>query len=134
MTVKTMPGLNVSAADQEGIREKVLGYVEAWYRGDPELGAASLHPQLAKRRVCPNPETGRSSLEPMSALKLAERWASGDGKATPEDRQLKEITILDVYGGMASVKLEAAAWVDYMHLAKYDDEWMIVNILWERKE
>jgi hypothetical protein len=32
------------------------------------------------------------------------------------------------------VKLEAAAWVDYMHLAKVDGRWVIVNILWERKK
>ena len=69
----------------------------------------------------------------MSASTLAKRWGSGDGKATPVRLQLKKVTILDVYGNMACVKLEAAAWVDYMHLANFNGEWVIVNILWELK-
>ena len=69
----------------------------------------------------------------MSAEKLADRWRSGDGKKTPKEDQQKDVTILDVFGKMASVKLETANWVDYMQLAKYDGEWLIVNILWELK-
>ncbi len=44
---------------------------------------------------------------------------------------MKEVTVLEVHGRMASVKLEAAAWIDYMHLAKFNGRWVIVNILWE---
>jgi hypothetical protein len=69
----------------------------------------------------------------MSASVLADRWRSGDGKATPKEKQRKDISILDIYGNMASVRLEASAWVDYMHLAKTDGKWVIVNILWELK-
>jgi hypothetical protein len=31
------------------------------------------------------------------------------------------------------VKLEMAGWIDYMHLAKTGDRWLIVNVLWEPK-
>jgi len=119
--------------DVEIIKQTVLGYVEAWYQGEPERGTRSLHPELVKRIVRADKESGKSNLEMMSAATLTERWRSGDGKATPREGQLKEVTILDVYGKMASVKLEAAFWVDYMHLAKINDEWVIVNILWELK-
>ncbi len=129
---KTIVPKNVTA-DIERIRQTVLGYIEAWYRGEPERGEKSLHPELAKRIVRINPETGKDRLEGMSASTLAERWRSGDGRDTPLERQLKEITVLDVSGRMASVKLEAAGWVDYLHLAKFDGEWVIVNILWEIK-
>jgi hypothetical protein len=121
------------SVDAESIKQAVLGYIEAWYNGEPERGEKSLHPELAKRIVRVNSETGRNILEGMSASYLIERWKSGQGKNTPAENQLKEITILDINGKMASVKLEAASWVDYMHLAKLNNQWVIVNILWEVK-
>ena len=133
MTVKTEPIKGASSAEVKAIRQTVLNYLEAWYRGEPERGVESLHPDLAKRIVRTHPESGQDTLENMSAARLIERWRSGDGKATPPENQKKEVTVLDVHGRMASVKLEAAAWVDYMHLAKFNGRWVIVNILWELK-
>jgi hypothetical protein len=132
MTIKAKPNQDDSIVDKE-IKQTVLNYIEAWYRGEPERGEKSLHQELAKRIVRVDPETGKNHLEMMSASRLAERWRSGDGKKTPEEHQLKDITILDIYGNMASVKLETGAWVDYMHLAKFNNEWVIINILWELK-
>jgi hypothetical protein len=123
-----------TSQDRDAIGQTVLDYIEAWYQGDPERGAKSLHPDLAKRIVRFDTESGQEILDPMSAERLIERWGSGDGKTTPPENQKKEITILDFQGGMASVKLEAAAWTDFMHLAKMNGRWVIVNILWERKK
>ena len=117
--------------DLEGIKQTVLDYIEAWYQGDPERGEKALHPDLAKRIVRSDKQSGRDRLENMSAAFLMERWRSGQGKETPADRQKKEITLLDIHGKIASVKLETGAWVDYIHLAKFDGQWVIVNILWE---
>ena len=133
MAGQTTPVKETLSTDIESIKQKVLGYIEAWYKGEAGRGEPSLHPELAKRIVRTVPETGHSKLEEMSALTLAERWRSGDGKDTPKEQQRKEITILDLHGNMASVKLEAKGWVDYMHLAKFNGEWVIVNILWELK-
>ena len=133
MALQTETDKENSSMEPERIRQTVLGYIEAWYRGEAELGEKSLHPDLAKRIVRLNPETGEKKLEGMSAAALANRWRSGDGKKTPQENQLKEITVLDIHGRMASAELEAAAWVDYIHLAKINDEWVIINILWELK-
>jgi hypothetical protein len=43
----------------------------------------------------------------------------------------KEIIIYEILDHTASVKLVAAWGIDYMHLAKYDDRWMIVHVLWQ---
>jgi hypothetical protein len=120
-------------SEREFIRQTVLDYIEAWYEQDAPRGERRLHPDLVKRIVRTDPETGRNYLELMSAEKLADRWRSGDGKNTPKEDRQKDVTILDVFGKIASVKLETANWVDYMQLAKYDGEWLIVNILWELK-
>ena len=37
----------------------------------------------------------------------------------------------DVLNQTAAAKLTAMWGVDYMHLAKYDGKWKIVNILWQ---
>jgi hypothetical protein len=133
MTNQTEPVKGTSSADVEAIKQTVMNYIDAWYQGDPERGIKSLHPDLAKRIVRTHSESKLDTLENMSAATLAERWRSGQGQATPRENRIKEVTVLEVHGRMASVKLEAAAWVDYMHLAKFNDRWVIVNILWELK-
>jgi hypothetical protein len=133
MTAKTGPIKGALSTESVAIKQTVLNYLEAWYQGDPERGVESLHPDLAKRIVRTHPESGQDTLENMSAARLIERWRSGDGKTTLPENQKKEVTILDVHGRMASVKLEATAWVDYLHLAKFNDRWVIINVLWELK-
>ena len=117
----------------ELIKQKIVGYIKAWYKAEPEIGEKSLHPDLVKRIVRTHPESGEDDLDLMGAEKLADRWRSGDGRKTPEEKQTYNITVLDIHGGIASAKLETPAWVDYMHLAKFNGEWVIVNILWELK-
>lgn len=39
--------------------------------------------------------------------------------------------MFDVLDQTASAKLTAMWGVDYFHLAKYDGQWKIVNILWQ---
>ncbi len=44
----------------------------------------------------------------------------------------KDVKILDIDGRVASVKLVADDWIDYMHVFKNDkDEWKIVNVMWQ---
>ena len=119
--------------DEEGIRRAALDYCEGWYNGDAERMERSLHPELAKRIVRTDPETGRSKLDQMGALRLVQYARAGYGKKTPKEMQQKDITILDIYGDVASAKAVMAGWIDYMHLAKYNGEWVIVNVLWEMK-
>jgi len=32
------------------------------------------------------------------------------------------------------VKIVARDWVDYLHVAKFNGRWVIVNVLWELKQ
>jgi hypothetical protein len=43
------------------------------------------------------------------------------------------VTVLDVLGNAASVKAVMSDWIDYMHIAKINGRWVIVNVLWEMK-
>ncbi len=120
-------------ADREAIKQTALDYGEGWYEGNAERMERALHPDLAKRIVRTSPENGRSRLDQMSALTLVQSTRAGYGKNTPKEQQQNDVTILDVFQNAASVKLEMRDWIDYMQMAKFNGQWVIVNVLWELK-
>lgn len=123
---------SVSDSDKEAIKATALDYIEGWYEGNPERMERALHPDLAKRIVNTNAQ-GRSSLGQMSAMSLVQGVKRGGGKDTPKEKQQKDVTILDVFGNAASVKVVASDWIDYLHIARSNGRWVIVNVLWELK-
>jgi hypothetical protein len=120
-------------ADRAAIEKTALDYIEGWYEGNPERMERSLHPELAKRIVRQDAKSGRSRLDQMSAMTLVQGTRTGYGKKTPPDKQQKDVTILDLYENSASVKVVASEWIDYLHVARYNGRWVIVNVLWELK-
>jgi hypothetical protein len=38
-----------------------------------------------------------------------------------------------VFGNVATVRVTMRDWIDYMHVAKFDGRWVIVNVLWDMK-
>lgn len=123
---------NASDADKDAIKQTALDYVEGWYEGNAERMERALHPELAKRIVHTNAE-GRSRLDQMGAMALVQGVKRGFGKETPKEQQQKDVVILDVFGNTASVRATMSGWVDYMHMAKFNGRWVIVNVLWELK-
>lgn len=119
-------------ADRDAIKATALDYVEGWYEGNAERMERALSPDLAKRIVRTN-DKGQSMLQQMSAMGLVQGVKRGGGKDTPKDQQQKDVVILDVFGNSASVKATMSGWIDYMHMAKFNGRWVIVNVLWELK-
>lgn len=119
-----------SKSDLEAIKQASLDYGQSYYAGDGARMEESLHPDLAKRVLMPT-RRGRLKIEHMSAMTLVQAARSGAGTKTPTDVRKTEVTILDVYGDAASVKLVMHDWIDYMHLTKIGGKWKIVNVLWE---
>jgi hypothetical protein len=58
---------------------------------------------------------------------LARTW-NADKK---RDTSLKRVDIYEVVDQTASAKVTAFWGIDYMHLAKYDGRWQIINIVWQ---
>lgn len=112
--------------DQEQIIKAVLHYVEGWYTADAERMARALHPSLAKRRVTPEGETWDVTKDWM-----VEATGNGTGKIDDPKNGAKIITVLDITGSIASVKLVSEKFDDYLHLVKQENDWMIVNVLWD---
>jgi len=121
-----------TAADSSGIRQAALDYIEGYYEGNADRMTRAVHPELAKRIVRVN-EQGRYMLGQMSAMTLVEGTRAGGGKDTPVAERRKDVTIFDIYQNAASAKIYASGWVDYLHLAKWNGRWVIVNVLWDLK-
>lgn len=119
-------------AEREAIKRTALNYAEGWYEGNADKMESALSPDLAKRIARSNAQ-GQTRLDQMTAMALVQGTRGGFGKQTPAAEQQKDVTILDMLGGASTVKLEMRDWVDYMHVAKINGKWLIVNVLWEMK-
>ena len=119
-----------AAADSAAIRATALDYIEGWYTGDATRMERALHPELAKR-IVQTDQQGRSRLGQQSAMTLVSNTRRGGGTDIPADKRKSDVRILDVYGNAASVRIQAASWVDYLHVARSNGRWVIVNVLWE---
>jgi hypothetical protein len=120
------------SAEDAAIKATALDYIESWYEANPARMERALHPQLAKRIFEPGPD-GKIHLDHMTADQLIAGVRKGGGKNTPPEKQQKDVTILDVYENIATVKVVASSWIDHLQMAKVDGHWKIINVLWELK-
>jgi hypothetical protein len=120
-------------ATNAAIKATALDYIDGWYTGDADRMERALSPDLAKRIVMTDPKSKRSMLQQMSAMGLVQGVKHGGGKMTPMDKRQEDVTILDVFQDAASVKIVAGTWIDYLHMAKFNGKWVIVNVLWALK-
>jgi hypothetical protein len=120
-----------SDKEREAVKQAVLDYVEGVYEVKPERIERSVHPDLAKRGFFI--KKGESVYSPhvmtyQELVDLAKNY-NKNGRV-PKDAP-KEIVIFDVSDQTATIKLTAVWGIDYMHLAKYDGKWKIINVLWQ---
>jgi hypothetical protein len=111
---------------KETIVQAALDYIEGWYQADKTRMDRALHPKLAKRRITPEGEVWEVSKEWMVE-------ATGDGRGRTENPQKgrKVVAILDTTETMACAKIVSEKFIDYVHLARDGDRWVIVNVLWD---
>ncbi|MDH3298454.1 MAG: nuclear transport factor 2 family protein [Gemmatimonadota bacterium] len=114
--------------DAEAIVGTALDYLEGWFEGDPDRMSRAVHEDLAKRIAQPL-ANGCRELRHMGKETLVDYTTR---KGAGDDVDLRDkIQILDVFGSAAVVRADAGDWVDYLQLARLDDGWVIVNVLWE---
>ena len=119
-------------ADREAVRQAVLDYVEGIYNVQPERIERSVSPNLAKLGFYrPPTETAYRPGRSMAFQQLVEIAKSFNKEGKLRKDAPKDIEIYDVMDQTATVKLTAEWGIDYMHLAKMDGKWMIINVLWQ---
>lgn len=117
--------------DREAVRQAALDYIESIYNVDPAKAERSVHPELTKRGFFI--KRGETAYTPATMtfaqlVELAKNY-NKEGRV-PKDAP-KEVVIFEVSDQTASVKVTASWGIDYMHLAKYDGKWKIINVLWQ---
>ena len=119
-------------ADREAVRQAVLDYVEGIYNVQPERIERSVSPNLAKLGFYrPATETTYRPPRSMAFQQLVEIAKTYNKEGKLRKDAPKDIQIYDVLDQTASVKLTAEWGIDYMHLAKLNGKWMIINVLWQ---
>lgn len=119
-------------ADREAVRQAVLDYVEGVYNVQPERIERSVSPNLAKLGFYrPQTETAYRPGRSMAFQQLVEVAKNYNKEGKLRKDAPKDIQIYEVLDQTASVKLTAEWGIDYMHLAKMDGKWMIINVLWQ---
>jgi len=129
-----MPFLSQAAnvVDEQHIERAVRDYIESQHQADPLRMQRGIDTKLAKRtywRAADGSEfIMNTDFDAM--LKVASNY-NKDGTKFPAHPRV-DIKILDVDQRVATVKLIADEWIDYMHLYKNDhSEWKIVDVLWQ---
>ncbi|ABX04955.1 MAG TPA: hypothetical protein DEF47_10880 [Herpetosiphon sp.] len=117
--------------DIAAIQQAALDYLESQHNLDPAQMQRSIHPRMVKRTFWTHRGTGKQYLREASAEEMILLAASynRDGDKFPATPR-KTVEILDVQASVASVKLTADEWIDYMHLVKINDQWTVINVLW----
>lgn len=122
--------LTPSTNDLQDIIRASVDYVESYYTGDAERMKACLHPDLAKRSVWKDVASGARRLRNTTAQRMYEITQEGGGSDVSEADKVHEVTILDAFRNIASVKV-VSEYVDYLHVARFDERWLIVSVLWD---
>jgi hypothetical protein len=120
-----------SYEEKEAVRAAAMDYIEALYQVDSARIERSVHPNLTKHGFYR--EKGTEPYKPgtmtyQQLYDLAGRW-NKNGQVKKDAP--KEVVVLDVLDQTASVKVVAQWGIDYLHLAKYDGRWKIINVLWQ---
>ena len=133
MSPQTIPPQQTDNLEQ--IRQTALDYAQAWYEGDVERMRRCLHPELAKRAILRDPQTGEERFHHLGQQQMVEKTEQGGGsEEVPADKRTYDVMILDVCGDIASVRADTTEYVDYLHLARSHGRWQIVNVIYLVKD
>jgi hypothetical protein len=121
--------MNSSNGDTQSIYQAVADYYDGWYTPDTKKMGHSLHAGLAKRAIQID-ETGKEYLLQLTKDSMMEATAKGGGGTAPVELKNWTITVLDSYEEIATVKVSSGEYMEYIHLARQDRQWQIVNVLY----
>jgi hypothetical protein len=132
LALSSTPYTEPDKATTAAIEATCFDYIDGQLEANPQRVARSLHPDLAKRAVIGDTPDERLGLRRMSKEELVSLTKQGALK-TPKEQWNRSCKILDITDNAASVRLETPWFVDYFHMGRFGDRWIIVNALWYSK-
>ncbi len=119
----------IDPADASAIRACLLDYFDGWFDGDSERVDRALHPALAKHAVGQDPDRS-DDLDLTTKAEMVAATRTGVGRARDVPDRAIEVDIVSVSGGIASVIVHSAVYVEYALLARTSGGWRITGTLW----
>jgi len=121
-----------TSIDDQKVKRAVLDYIESQHQVAPELMKRGLDKKLAKRTYWEAKDGSEIIMETdFDTMVWVAKNYNKEGNKFPSSPKM-DIKILDIDNRVASVKLTADDWIDYMHLYKNENnEWKIINVLWQ---
>ena len=116
-------------SDRDAVERVVADYYESWFTGDGDRMRSALHPNLAKRTPVPGGGQ-RLELDPTTAGEMGDLAAAGAGTRYERGHHIE---LCDIDGDLASVKVRSAPYIEYIHLARFGERWLIVDVLWRSR-
>jgi hypothetical protein len=117
--------------DKAAIRATIVDYIEGYYLSDTVRMERSLHPHYLKHIV--SGSNGDLNIADKSAMEMVQE-VRNKKEVTPVSERKEDITIFDVAGDVASAKLVATHWTNYMTLLKHDGGWKILSVVKRNEE
>ncbi|MGH2445129.1 MAG: nuclear transport factor 2 family protein [Candidatus Limnocylindria bacterium] len=123
-----MPSFDgISEADLSAIRGTVSDYYEGWCRADGARMERAIHPRLAKRAVIRRAD-GSVGFDESAADEMIAATGAGEGARYGGELHT---SVLHAFRNVATVLMRSDPYVEYLHLARVDGAWRIINALWE---
>jgi hypothetical protein len=119
----------VDTEQRAAILATAVDYIESWLDGDAERMAHCLHRELVKRSVAYDAD-GSCRLVTVSQADMVSATAQGYGRRYERPY---DATVLDAFGDIATVRVFSSVYMDYLHVARIDGRWQLVNVLWQRR-
>src|SRR4026209_1642370 len=116
-----------SVTDSAGIRATALDDIQGGYAADGARMERALHPELAKR-IVRSDTLGNFRLDQQSAMTLVQNTRREGGSKPPQADRHDAVRILDIYQNVASVRVDASYWIDYLQMARWRGRWVIINV------
>ena len=121
--------------EKSAIERAVKDYIQSQHEVLPDMMARGIDKSLAKRTYWKTSDGKEVILESSyeDMVNLA-GFYNKNGNKFPNSPKI-DIDIYDIDKRVASVKLTADDWIDYMHLYKnVQGQWKILNVLWQYKD
>lgn len=117
-------------ADSAAVLATSQDDIDAIWKSDSVRLRRVLHPGLVKRQVLTGRGGTADRLGELNLERMLSEHGQGGGEPPPANRQ-RDARILHLFGNMATVAIDAGTWVDYLHLARWNGEYRIFNIMFD---
>lgn len=120
-----------ASEDKAAIRATVADYIAGFCLNDAGRMERSLHPHFLKHTL--SGSKGELAIVDKTGIEMVQEVRNKENVTPVSDRK-EEITIFDIDGDVASAKLVATHWTNFMTLLKQNGEWKILSLVKRNQE